>query len=525
MCDLVFDKEDLNRIKSRGLTLQKVISQIETFKKGIPFINLLRPCTISDGITVIEKSDLHRLVEIYSQAALSGRVMKFIPASGASSRMFKLLLSFNNRYEKIDVRHISAKADKGDSDYITFFQFIKGIKQLPFYEDLKSVMSKNSLDIEALISSGQYKEILENILTSKGLNYANIPKGLIKFHQYTNYSRTPFEEHLVVAALYKLDKNGVTRVHFTVSPVHLDTIKEHTAKFLSRYENSGVKYEITFSTQKPSTDTIAVDLENKPFRDKEGRLVFRPGGHGALLENLNDIKGDIIFIKNIDNVVPDQIKQDIKIYTKAIGGYLINLQNEIFGYLERLSRRDVDEQLLKKMSEFARYQLSIIPPEGLVQSSKDERVNFLFSRFNRPLRVCGMVKNDGEQGGAPFWVKHEDNTLSLQIVESSQVNLESDEQRAIWESATHFNPVDLVCGVRDCLGKPFNLLDFTDPDTGFISIKSHEGRELKTLEMPGLWNGGMAKWNTVFVEVPKIVFNPVKTALDLLRERHQPFYS
>src|SRR3970282_2210645 len=310
---------------------------------------------------------------------------------------------------------------------------------------------------------------------SKGLNYANIPKGLIKFHQYTNHSRTPFEEHLVVAALYKLDKNGVTRVHFTVSPVHIDTIKEHIAKFLSRYENSGVKYERTFSTQKPSTDTIAVDLENKPSRDKEGRLVFRPGGHGALLE--------------------------------------------------RVSRRDVDEQLLKNMFEFTWYQLSIIPPEGLVQSSKDERVNFLFSRFNRPLRVCGMVKNDGEQGGAPFWVKHEDNTLSLQIVESSQVNLESDEQRAIWESATHFNPVDIACGVRDCLGKPFNLLDFTDPDTGFISIKSHEGRELKTLEMPGLWNGGMAKWNTVFVEVPKIVFNPVKTALDLLRERHQPFYS
>src|SRR4030067_1762476 len=435
MCDLVFDKEDIKQIKSRGLTLQKVISQIETIKKGIPFINVLRPGTRSDGITAIEKSDLHRLVELDAPAALSGRVMKFIPASGASSRMFKSLLSFYDRYENIDLKHISEKADKGDSDYITFYQFIRGIRQLPFYQDLKEVMLKNDLDIEDLISNGQYKEILENILTSKGLNYANMPKGLIKFHRYTNHSRTPFEEHVVVAALYKLDRNGVTRVHFTVSPVHLDTIKENTARFLSRYENSGVKYEITFSTQKPTTDTIAVDLENKPSRDKEGRLVFRPGGHGALLENLSDIKGDIIFIMNIDNVVPDQIKQDIKIYTKAIGGYLINLQNEIFGYLERVSRRDVDEQLLKKMSEYAGYQLSIIPPEGLVQSSKDERVNFLFSRFNRPLRVCGMVKNDGEQGGAPFWAKHEDNTLSLQIVESSQVHLESDAQRAIWESA------------------------------------------------------------------------------------------
>jgi hypothetical protein len=521
MSDLIFDEKDIKQIEARGLTLQKVISQIETLKKGIPFIKLERPCTIGDGITVIEEQDLHSLEEVYLKAALSGRVMKFIPASGASSRMFKLLLSFNNRYETIDIKYISAKAQEGDPDYIVFHQFIRGIRKLPFYNDLKSVMAKKGLEIDVLISNGQYKEIVETILTSKGLEYADAPKGLIKFHQYTDGSRTPFEEHLIVAGLYKQDKNRVSRVHFTVSPAHLESIKDHLAKFLSKHNNLGLRYEVTFSTQKPSTDTITVDLNNKPFRDKKGRLVFWPGGHGALLENLNDVRGDIVFIKNIDNVVPDKLKQEIKIYTKALGGYLVNLQDRIFGYLERISRRDVDERLIKEMFEFARTTLSIIPPIDVERGSIDERVNFLFSRFNRPIRVCGMVKNEGEYGGAPFWVKDEDNTLSLQIVESSQVDMESDAERAIWESATHFNPVDLVCGVRDYSGRPFNLLDFRDPDTGFISVKSHDGRELKALEMPGLWNGGMARWNTVFVDVPRIVFNPVKTVIDLLREEHQ----
>ncbi len=521
MSDFIFDERDMKQIEERGLTLEKVVSQVETFKKGIPFIKLERPCAIGDGITVIEKRSLHNLKEIYLKAALSGRVMKFIPASGASSRMFKLLLSFNDRYEKIDIKHISAKAEKGDSEYGAFYQFIREIRKLPFYKDLKLLMSKKGLDIESLISNGQFKEILETILTSKGLNYADAPKGLIKFHEYAERSRTPFEEHLIVAGLYKQDKDRVSRVHFTVSPDHLKAIKEHLAKFLRQCEDSGVIYEIAFSTQKPSTDTIAVGLDDKPFRDKEGRLVFRPGGHGALLENLNDIKEDIVFIKNIDNVVPDKLKQEVKTYTKAIGGYLINLQNEIFGFLERLSSRDVDARLLKEVFEFSRQTFSIIPPKDVEQGSKDDKVNFLFSRLNRPLRVCGMVKNEGEYGGAPFWVRHEDNTLSLQILESSQIDMESDEQRAIWESATHFNPVDLVCGVRDYLGKPFNLLDYSDPNAGFISTKSHDGKELKALEMPGLWNGGMAKWNTVFVDVPRIVYNPVKTVMDLLRAEHQ----
>jgi hypothetical protein len=522
MSGLFFSEEDVEQIKARGITLEKVISEIEVFKRGVPFTRLERACTIGDGINVIEKSELERLGRVYSEAALSGRAMKFVPASGAASRMFNLLLSFYNRYGQIDEKFISAGAEKGDSDHIKFLEFIRGIKKFAFYNDLKSTMARDGVDIEVLISKGEYKKILEYLLTPKGLNYADLPKGLIKFHCYPDHCRTPFEEHLVEAAEYTRDRNGVARVHFTVPPEYEERIKGHIEEVRGYHESGGVRYEITFSIQRPSTDTIAVDLENKPFRDKSGRLVFRPGGHGALLDNLNELKGDIVFIKNIDNVVPDRLKHETYTYKKALGGYLIELQRKIFGYLERLSRKEVDDHLLAEMFEFARYKLSLIPPDILAQGSKEEKMNFLFSKLNRPIRVCGMVKNQGEPGGGPFWVRHENNTLSLQIVESSQVDMGSPEQRAIWESSTHFNPVDLVCGVRDYLRNPFDLSKFRDPNTGFISIKYMDGGELKALELPGLWNGGMANWNTVFVEVPLITFNPVKTIFDLLRKEHQP---
>jgi len=516
-----FNEEDLEQIKTKGLTPEKILSQIENFKKGFPYSNLHRPCTVDDGIAVLHKNDLKRLGEAYSQSAESGRAMKFVPASGAASRMFKLLLSFHSRYDQIDEKDIRPAAENNDPDAKGFFQFISGIKKFAFYDDLKSVMSRDGLDTETLISKDQYKDILEYILTSKGLNFADLPKGLIKFHHYHNYSRTPFEEHLLEAADYVQERNGNVRIHFTVSAEHETVIKDHISKVLHRYEKPQTKYELIFSAQKPSTDTIAVDMDNKPFRDRDGRLLFRPGGHGALMENLNDLKGDVVFIKNIDNVVTDRLKRETYIYKRALGGYLIELQDKTYRYLERLSGNNLDGQRLKQIFEFARYRLSIIPSDGLERRSIDEKINFLISKLNRPLRVCGMVKNEGEPGGGPFWVEHADNTASLQIVESSQVDLKSAEQRNIWESSTHFNPVDLVCGVRDYKGNYFNLMNFIDPDTGFISIKSKEGRELKALELPGLWNGAMANWNTVFVEVPIITFNPVKTVLDLLRKEHQ----
>ena len=522
MDGLSLNKEDLDQIKKPGITTEQVNAQIEMFKRGFPFSKLNRPATVGDGIIVLQETELERLGDVYLQAALSGRTMKFVPASGAASRMFKLLLSFNNRYEQIDEKHIRAEAEKDDADHKTFLQFIRGIKSFAFYDDLKTAMSGDDLETETLLSEGQYKGILEYLFTSKGLNLSNLPKGLIKFHQYPDQSRTPFEEHMVEAAAYTQDREKNVRIHFTVSPEHEEPIQAHIMNIRDRYEKSGIRYDLSFSVQKTSTDTIAVDMENNPFRDRDGRLLFRPGGHGALLENLNDLKGDIIFIKNIDNVVPDRIKQATYVYKKALGGYLIELQNEIFEYLRRLSSKDMDEPLINQALDFARHKLAIIPSEGVEKGPKDEKIDFLISRLNRPLRVCGMVKNEGEPGGGPFWVEHGDGTTSLQIVESSQVDMKSAEQKGIWESSTHFNPVDLVCGVRDYLGRPFNLMNYTDPDTGFISIKSKEGRELKALELPGLWNGSMANWNTVFIEVPIITFNPVKTVMDLLREEHQP---
>ena len=513
-------KEDLKQIEARGKTPESVLSQVETFKKGFPYCRLQRPCTVGDGITVLKKTELSRLGEIYSRFALSGRTSKFVPASGAASRMFKLLLSFNERYDRIDEKRVIAEAAKSDPDHEVFLQFIRGIREFAFYEDLKRAMRKDGIEPETLLSNGEYKMVLEYLLTSKRLHLASLPKGLIKFHAYPDHARTPFEEHLVESVSYVRDGRGVVKIHFTVSAEHEELIRNDINRNMKQYEKPGVKFELTFSVQKASTDTIAVDMNNVPFRDKNGRLVFRPGGHGALLENLNDLNGDVVFIKNIDNVVPDRLKEETAIYKRALGGYLVELQKNIFGYLERLSKNHGDERFLNRTIEFAGDELSMIPPEGLRRLSNEEKTEFLVSRLNRPLRVCGMVKNEGEPGGGPFWVEHEDKSASIQIVESSQVDMNSTGQRAIWESSTHFNPVDLVCGVRDYLDKPMNLLEFSDPNTGFISVKSLEGRDLKALELPGLWNGAMAYWNTVFIEVPVITFNPVKTILDLLREEH-----
>lgn len=522
MTGSIFNEDDRREIEARGITEESVLSQIEIFKKGFSFSKLLKPCTIGDGILCLKKSDLDRLGSIFSQAARSGRVMKFVPASGAASRMFKLLLSFNSRYEQIDEKDILSKAEEDDPEHRLFLKYIRGLKRFAFFDDLKSVMSEDGLDIDALISDGQYKDIVEYQLTFRGLNLTHLPKGLIAFHHYTDHTRTPFAEHLVEAAHYVKDSKGVIRVHFTISPEHEGVIKEHIMSIRGQYETPGTRYEIGYSFQKPSTDTIGVDMENRPFRDRNGNLLFRPGGHGALLENLWELNGDIVFIKNIDNVVPDRLKQETFIYKRALGGYLMELQDEIFGYLKRLLNRDTDHELIKQAFEFCKQRLYIAPNKRIVRGSLDEKIDYLISRLDRPIRVCGMVKNVNEPGGGPFWVEQKDKNVSLQIVESSQVDLSSIDQKAIWESSTHFNPVDLVCGVRDYQGRPFNLVNYVDPDSGFISIKSKDGKELKALELPGLWNGSMANWNTVFIEVPIITFNPVKTVLDLLRKEHQP---
>jgi hypothetical protein len=507
-----FNQRDIEQIQARGITLEQAESQIETFRNGFSYCHLQRPCTKGDGITVLKKSDLGRLGKLYSKAALSGKAMKFVPASGAASRMFQVLLTAMDQPD--------TTSGLTDAEQRDLKQFINQLQSYAFYDDLNTIIRKAGLDIEVLISKGQYGEILEYLLTDKGLNYGHLCKGLIKFHRYPDHCRTSLEEHLVEAAAYVQDKKSVARVHYTVPAEQRETISAYLDEAKGRFESPSVKFEMGLSIQKPSTDTIAVNLDNEPFRDREGGLVFRPGGHGALLENLQELDGEIVFIKNIDNVVPDRLKGETYTYKKALGGLLVEVQDQTFGYLRELNKKNVTDKLLKEAFAFSREKLSVVPSEQIHQGTKQGKVSFLLDKLNRPLRVCGMVKSTGEPGGGPFWVGQDNKTATPQIVESSQVNMESSEQRDIWNSSTHFNPVDIVCGLQDFRGKRFDLSRFYDPSTCFISTKSMDGKPLKALELPGLWNGSMAFWNTIFVEVPLITFNPVKTFLDLLEEAH-----
>lgn len=399
--------------------------------------------------------------------------------------------------------------------------FFEQIEKFAFYNDLNAACEKAfEKNIPALMAEGDYKAVVAALLEAAGLNYGALPKGLLKFHRYEDGSRTPLEEHLVEGALYAANKNGKVNVHFTVSPEHRrlfeNLVADKAAVYAKKY---GVDYNVTFSEQKPCTDTIAADMNNQPFRDN-GKLLFRPGGHGALIENLNDLDADIIFIKNIDNVVPDKLKGDTVLYKKLIAGVLVALQQKAFAYLELLdSGRYTHEQVLEIL-QFLQKKLFCKNPE--TKNLEDaELVLYLKEKLNRPMRVCGMVKNVGEPGGGPFLAYNSDGTISLQILESSQIDMDDPEKKEMFEKGTHFNPVDLVCAVRDYKGHKFDLVNFVDKATGFISYKSKNGKDLKALELPGLWNGAMSDWNTVFVEVSLSTFNPVKTVNDLLREQHQ----
>ena len=407
-----------------------------------------------------------------------------------------------------------------DADYdvpTTDFEkkYFADIEKFAFYDALDAICRKNEgKGIKELMAAGQYKAVAANMLKAEGLNYGQLPKGMLLFHKYEEGARTPMEEHLVEGALYAAS-NGEAHVHFTVSHEHMGFFKQKVAEkadgFAKKY---GIKYDITFSEQKPSTDTVAANPDNTPFREADGSLLFRPGGHGALIENLNEIDADVIFIKNIDNVVPDRLKPETVEWKQVIAGVLVTLQKQAFEYLKKLDA-GVDDAQLKEIADFVE--------KCLCTNSKGKKIDteYLRAKLNRPMRVCGVVKNVGEPGGGPFLTYNQDGTVSLQILESSQIDTNNAEYMKMFTQGTHFNPVDLVCAVRDYKGKPFNLPDFVDKTTGFISSKSKGGKELKALELPGLWNGAMSDWSTVFVEVPLGTFNPVKTVNDLLREQHQ----
>lgn len=497
---------------SQGITEETIVAQLALFRKGTPWIKLHRPCTVGDGIVVLHADELEGLSRKYAEAVADGRVMKFVPASGAASRMFQALL------QQLETASIAP-----DSDEDTLLnQFLTDLQRFAFYDDLEAALHAEGLDAQTCSAQRQIHEILQHLLTSRGLNYANLPKALIKFHRYADHCRTPLEEHVVDAAAHALDRDNVVRLHFTISQGCEPEVKSAIEEMRDRYKGTGIQHRITLSHQHASTDTISVDPDNRPFRDRHRRLLFRPGGHGALLENLQAIQADVVHLNNIDNVLHGRLKGETYIYKRALGGYLVALQDQIFTHLRRLAAGQVGSSQIDQIFTFAKENLSLGVTEDLLSRSISEQSRYLFTKLNRPVRVCGMVKNLGEPGGGPFWTESAEGHLSLQIVEKPQVDTSAAEQQAILNASTHFNPVDIVCGMRDYQGRSFRLEAFRDPDTYFISSKTHEGRPLRALELPGLWNGAMAHWNTVFVEVPLSTFNPVKTVFDLLRPEHQP---
>jgi hypothetical protein len=514
-----FTDADKLQITQKGITEDQIEKQINDFKHGFPFINLERAAIDKDGVFILSEEKVTEYAQVFDNEKHNFDLLKFVPASGAASRMFKHLFEFLQSYD-----HSITAIDKlkKDSGFNSTGYFLQNLEKFAFYPELCQTLKDNGLDINKLIGIHEYDTIIKTVLSDDGLGYGNLPKALLRFHHYPEGNRLAVEEHLVEAANYSTDENGIAKVHFTISTEHRIKFETAINQVLPQYEQKfGVKYEISFSEQKPSTDTIAVDLENNPFRNDDQSLLFRPGGHGALIENLNDLQEEIIFIKNIDNIVPDHLREQTYLYKKAIGGLLIQLQNQIFEYLDLLDAGYVTKEEIKEIKDFVTKDLTIHIPSSFSGLSDIEKVESLYLLLNRPIRICGMVKNEGEPGGGPFWVKNSHGEISLQIVESSQMDLKNDSQKKIVANSTHFNPVDLVCGVYDFKSNKFDLRDFVDPETGFISVKSKDGRDLKALELPGLWNGAMADWITIFVETPIITFNPVKTVNDLLRPQHQ----
>ena len=505
----MLSQEDLKQIALKGITEQQIETQLEEFKTGFPFLKLEAAAAIGKGIIAPDGAERGRLIAIWDAYKACGKtIVKFVPASGAASRMFKDMFAF-----------VDADYDVPTTDFEK--KYFDNIHKFAFFDELNAVCEKNEgKGIDELITMGNYKAVVANMLQVKGLNYGQLPKGLLLFHNYEEGSRTPMEEHLVEGALYA-SSNGEANVHFTVSHEHKELFEKKVADKKDEYAKKyGIKYNISFSEQKPSTDTLAANSDNTPFRTDDGKLLFRPGGHGALIENLNEIDADVIFIKNIDNVVPDRLKADTVTYKQVIAGLLVTLQKKAFEYLNVLDSGSYDHEKLEEIIRFVQRDLCCRKSD-IKELEDAELVIYLRKKLNRPMRVCGVVKNVGEPGGGPFLTYNQDGTVSLQILESSQIDKSNAEYQKMFTEGTHFNPVDLVCAVKDYKGKPFNLPSFVDKNTGFISSKSKGGKELKALELPGLWNGAMSDWNTIFVEVPLSTFNPVKTVNDLLRDQHQ----
>lgn len=505
-------QEDLAQLQAKGITPEQLEAQLQRHRSGFPYLEIDCAAQAGHGISVLSPTEEDGAVKRWRQyLAEGGEVMKFVPASGAASRMFKALFEFVDSGEAMP--QSGTPVDK----------LLAGLEHLPFKKELDEVCVRlHGIDAAALLAAGRGHDVVAAIIRPEGMNYGGLPKGLLKFHAYPGEdSRTPVQEHLAEGAQTAADSNGVVKLHFTVSAEHVKLFEKHLAEAIPEMERKyGVKFEVSLSQQKPSTDTVAANPDGTPFVEN-GKILFRPGGHGALIANLSDIDSAVVFIKNIDNVVPDSRRADTVRYKEILAGYLMEIHDKIAAYQRVLAVESYDREKLDEMLHFVRNVLCIDRPDLDTMSDK-ELAEFLNVKFNRPLRVCGMVRNEGEPGGGPYIARNPDGTVSPQILESHQIDTSKAEYAAMMNQATHFNPVDLVCYIKDAHGQSFDLPKFVDAATGFISSKSSHGKELRALELPGLWNGSMSDWNTAFIEVPATTFNPVKTVNDLLRPAHQP---
>jgi hypothetical protein len=512
--------QDQTQLAELAIDVNDVLHQLRLFEGAAPYLALDRPCTVGDGIRVLSEAEAARAQACAELASGQGRVQKFVPASGAASRMFQALLAARSAEGGAHRAALVARAAQGDKAAAECLQFAGRIRDFAFFDGLSLAVRRRGQDIDVLVARGAFGDIFDCLLTDRGLGYGNLPKGLLLFHRYPQGPRTAFEEHLVEAAGYTRDQDGTSRLHFTVSPEHEQPFITLLDVVGATYKRAtGARFEVGFSHQKRCTDTLAVDLANSPVRSADGRLLFRPGGHGALIENLNDLRGDVVAIKNIDNVAAEHLQELTVIWKKILIGHLVATQARVFRYLTLLREETTPPELVAEAADFARSELCLAPDPEL---SLSEQRRVLADKLDRPIRVCGVVRHTGEPGGGPFWVRSANGTTTLQIVEQAQVDAADRAQQEVFASATHFNPVDLVCGVSNAQGHPFDLKRFVDSDAVFIAQKFKDGRPIKVLERPGLWNGAMARWNTIFIEVPSETFNPVKTVTDLLRPAHQP---
>ena len=489
----MFTQKDIRQIEERGSTVKQVERQVASFRKGFPWMKIVGPATPERGIMVLSEKSAQECVDYYRSARVDGRC-KFVPASGAASRMFKDMFAGLHALEA------------GESLGAGAARLVENIRGFAFFDD------------KVFDRPDDARDVLEKLLTDRGLGYGAKPKGVLKFHRYPDEVRTAIAEHLVEAATYMKDEGNVCHLTITISPEHRPLFEAAIAEVRERYEaRYGVRYDIRFQVQDPATDTIAVDPRNKPFRKEDGSLLFRPAGHGALIYNLNQVEEELVSIKNIDNVAAEKLLPRTARWKEILLGSALIVRDQIFQYLDELDA-DPSVELCNEIEDYLDRVLCIQMP---LAHSEAERVEMLRGKLDRPVRVCGMVRNEGEPGGGPYIIAGKDGCTSLQILESVQINPDDPGAKSAMSRATHFNPVDLVCCLRNYKGERFDLTEYVDPDAGFISSKSYEGRELKALELPGLWNGAMSNWNTVFVEVPVETFNPVKTVLDLLRDAHK----